>query len=105
MDLEERVMSLERRMDSGDRERLSIIEMLQVNKQLVESVSNDTQQIREFWTEARGAFRLFTKIMAVVRWVFKFIVVPVVLLFVAVYAWTHDGKAPNWLHTFIDIVE
>jgi hypothetical protein len=105
VDIEERVMNLERRMDANDGERLSIIGMLQENKQMIARVSDDTQELRELWTEARGAFRLFARLVALGRWIVKFVVLPMAFLLAALYAWTHEGRPPAWLHSITDIAE
>ena len=102
---EERLSDLERRMDASDRERQSILELLRVNQRTVDKVANDTQELRELWSEARGAFRLFTRLVSFGRAFIKFVVLPVALLLAAVYAWVHEGKAPTWLHATADMVE
>lgn len=105
MTLQDRVEDLERRMDTSDRERMSMLDLLQHNKDTIDQVANDTQELRELWTEARSAFRIFTRLVSLGRWIVKFVVLPLAFLLAAVYAWTHEGKAPTWLHSLTDIVE
>lgn len=105
MNLEARLHDLERRMDASDHERVSMLEILNRNEALIEKVADDTQELRELWTEARGAFRLFTRLMAGGRWVVKFVVLPLAVLLAAIYAWVHEGKAPTWLHSIAEIIE
>lgn len=105
MTLEDRVEELERRMDTSDRERMSMLALLERNQETIEQVANDTQELRELWTEARAAFRLFSRLVSVGRWLVKFVVLPVALLLGALYAWTHEGRPPAWLHSITRIVE
>ena len=92
-------------MNISDHERQSMLEILISNRKMVEKIANDTEEIREIWSEARSAFRLFTRIVSFTRAFFKFVVLPVALLLAAVYAWVHDGKAPTWLKSIADIIE
>jgi hypothetical protein len=102
---EDRIQDLERRMDTSDRERQSMLELLRSNNDTITQVANDTQELRQLWSEARGAFRLFARLVALGRWVVKFVVLPLAFLLAALYAWTHEGKAPTWLHSITDMVE
>jgi hypothetical protein len=105
VDYEERILTLERRMDVSDNERQSMLEILQGNQRNIEAIANDTKELRELWSEARSAFRFFTRCMAALRWTIKFIVLPVVFVLAAIYAWSHEGKPPTWLKSIADIVE
>jgi hypothetical protein len=103
--LEDRVDDLERRMDTSDRERMSMLALLERNQETIEQVANDTQELRELWTEARSAFRLFARLVSFGRWLVKFVVLPLALLLATLYAWTHEGRPPAWLHSITDMVE
>ena len=99
MNVEARLHELERRMDASDHERVSMLAILNRNEALIAKVADDTQELRELWSEARSAFRLFTRLMAFGRWLVKFVVLPLAFLLAAVYAWTHEGRPPAWLHS------
>jgi len=101
---EERLAALERRMDTSEHERQSMIDLLIDNRTMMEKVSNDTAELRELWSEARGAFRLFTRLVSFGRWFVRFVVLPVALLLAAVYAWVHEGRPPSWLRPIAEIV-
>jgi hypothetical protein len=101
---EERLAALENRMNISDHERQSMLEILISNRTMVEKIANDTEEIREIWSEARGAFRLFTRLVSAGRWFVKFVVLPVAVLLAAVYAWVHEGKPPSWLRPIAEIV-
>jgi hypothetical protein len=105
MTLQDRIEDLERRMDTSDRERMSMLALLERNQETIEQVANDTQELRELWTEARGAFRLFARLVALGRWIVKFIVLPLAFVLSALYAWTHEGRPPAWIHSITDMVE
>lgn len=78
--------------------------MGKLNDQVTE-IARDTKEIREIWIESRGAFRLFRRAAAVVKAVFTYLVLPVGVVCGAVYAWTHHGKAPEWLSSLLEIVK
>jgi hypothetical protein len=105
MTLENRLAALERRMDTSDHERQSMLDILRENSQTIEKVANDTEELRELWSEARGAFRLFTRLVSFGRTFVRFVVLPVALLLAAIYAWVHEGRPPTWLRSVADIVE
>jgi hypothetical protein len=92
-------------MDVSDHERQSMLEILQGNQRNIEAIADDTKELRQLWSEARTAFRFFTRCMAALRWILKFVVLPVALVFAAVYAWSHEGRPPLWLKTLTEIIE
>lgn len=94
---EERLTQLERRMDASDHERHSMLEVINRTSELVETVARDTEEMREIWSEARGAFKLFTRLMAAIQWTIKFLVLPVVAILVALFALGREGHPPAWL--------
>lgn len=105
MNHEDRIEALERRMDASDRERMSMLALLERNQEMIAQVADDTQELRELWSEARSAFRLFARLVALGRWIVKFVVLPLAFLLAAIFAWTHEGRPPAWLHTLTKIVE
>ena len=105
MTLEQRISILERRADTSDRERMSMMSVLEENTRTLMEIVNDTREIRQIWAEARGTFRLFARIVYGIRWTIKYVVLPLVLLLVAIYAWTHEGQAPNWMRSLVKIME
>jgi hypothetical protein len=102
---EDRIQDLERRADASDRERQSMLDLLRSNNDTITQVANDTQELRELWSEARSAFRLFARLVALGRGLVKFVVLPLAFLLAAVFAWTHEGRPPAWLHSITKIVE
>ena len=105
-------MSLERREDNSISENLVKVfgnrldaleesvqilrEQLEVNTKITQAVANGTQDIVEFWREARQAFTLFNKIANGVRWTIKKVVLPVAIVLAAMVAWK-TGVVPGWL--------
>ena len=100
-----RMAAVEAAVDGLREDFLSMKEGLEKNAVLTQAIANDTEQIREYWREARSAFRLFNRIAAAVKWCIKYLVLPVALLLAALYAWTHGGQAPEWIHSITDLVE
>jgi hypothetical protein len=71
----------------------------------LDAVAQDTAEIRNYWQEARSAFRLFNRIAGVVRYFVKYIVLPVAFLLAALYAWTHNGQLPGWLKWLSELTQ
>ena len=114
-ELEQRVERLERRMDEGDDERHSLVDMVKTNIELPKRVAHEKQELRRLWTEARTAYRFFSRVgkfvvRAVerlgktVRWFATIVVMPVAFVFAAFYWITHQGEAPRWFQTLMAIV-
>ena len=86
-------------------ERVSNIQTdLQTNIELTRKVANETQQLRELWSEARSAFSLFNRIVSSFRWCIRFVLVPVAVLLLAVYTWRHNGEFPKWFASLWNII-
>ena len=93
----DRIELLERRMDANDHERLSLLNVVNRTSALVETVARDTEEMREIWSEARGAFRFFTRLMTAIQWLVKFIVLPVVAILVTLLALGRGEHPPAGL--------
>jgi len=102
MTLNDRVEILERRMDASEHERLSMLDTVNNACALLETVERDTEEMREIWSEARGAFRLFTRLMAAAQWTLKFLVLPVAAVLVAIFAL--GRQPPAWLEALRRVV-
>lgn len=100
-----RMAAVEAAVDGLREDFLSMKEGLEKNTVLTQAIANDTEQLREYWREARSAFRLFNRIAATAKWFIKYLLLPVVGIFAALYAWTHDGQPPAWVHSLMKIVE
>lgn len=64
---------------------------LDLNTKLTVSIADDTSELRAIFAEARGAFRLFRRVMAVI----KAVALPLAILCAALILWK-TGKLPAW---------
>ena len=99
-----RLDALEKRMDTAERERLSMIEMVKRNTELTEGIAEDTQSLRQFLTEAAGAFRLLERISNGVRKFFKYVVLPLAVI-VGIPWLLFSGELPSWLRTLAALLK
>lgn len=85
--------------------RLEAVEIsLEKNTKLTQEVADDTKDLRAFFAEARGAFRLFNRIIKVFQWVIKFVLVPLAGLFVSFLAFK-TGAVPAWFKALVELAK
>ena len=81
-----------------------LISAVSDNTELTKKISQDTSEIREVWANAKTAFRMFDLLVKAGTWAMKYVVIPVVSIFVIGYMMANDGKPPGWfrdlLHAF-----
>lgn len=73
------------------------------NTLLTKEVKESTAGIVGFLNESQQAFRLFNRIMNLLRWFIRRALFPLLILAGAIWAITHDGRPPEWLKSWIDL--
>lgn len=74
------------------------------NTLLTLEVKENTAGLVEIIKDSREAFRLFNKIMGLVRWFIRRALTPFVVVAALLYAITHDMRPPEWLQSWVDLV-
>ena len=76
-------------------------DMFALTKQIQES----TAGMVAFFQESRGAFRLFNRLMHGLHWFIRKVFFRLALIVAAIWALTHDGRPPEWLKSWIDLLK
>lgn len=53
--------------------------------------------------DSREAFKLFNKLMALIRWFIKTAMLPLLFIAGGIYALAHHGRPPDWIKSWIDL--
>ena len=96
-DIKIRVAKLE-----GGQMRMS--DKLDYNNKITEEVASkiDTLldklgDLADIVVEGRGAFKLFSRLMKVFRWMIKYMILPLLALFGAIYSIKSGSELPSWM--------
>jgi len=92
--LEERVAILENTMEQVTVELAETLRVLRENTELTHKVADDTEELRKIWSEIRAAFKIFNIASRVIRFFFKILLLPILVVYSTVYTWTHGAPPP-----------
>lgn len=73
------------------------------NTRLTKQIQESTAGLVEFFNDSREAFRLFNKLMNIVRWFIRRALLPLAVVVGGFYAIAHDGRPPEWLKSWFDL--
>lgn len=78
---------------------------VQANTEMTQQIMASTSGLVEFFNDSRAAFRLFNKMMMMIRWFMQKAMLPFVFVAGVIYAATHHGALPAWIKAWFDIIQ
>lgn len=101
--LEKRVAILEDNMSEMKKEFQETLALIQKNTELTQRVADDTEELRKIWAELRSAFKIFSLTATVIKFFFKVLLVPLLMVYAIIYTWAH-GVPPPLISTIIKVL-
>src|SRR6185436_18552361 len=85
----------ERRKDDRRIKELSdLVAALDAN---VSQLTRDMAPLLELFADSKEAFRLFNKMMGLIRWFIRKAMLPLAFIIGGIYALAHHGRPPEWI--------
>lgn len=74
-------------------------------QKMVEKLDANLSILVSIITEGKGAFKLFSRLMNMIKWILKYLVRPVFLLIVIFYGIAHIEHIPKWVHFVLEFLD